>query len=303
MFRHVSNKIIRFTATGATVLIAIFILWRLYDYYTFAPQTRDGKIRADVISLATEVSGRVKGVYVEDNQKVHKGQLILSLDKLRFKNNVEKAHALTLQAKTDLDSAQREYQRYLTLRSAASTQDRDMRKDSFEKASAAYKKAIADEELAKIDLQQSDLYSPVDGIISNFSLRPGAYVVEGQPFMALVDVHSYYISGYFEETKISGLRIGAPVIIRIMGEKAPLKGHVGSISAGISDSERLDSSEASLPDIAPTFNWIRLAQRVPVRIVIDEVPESIELISGRTVSVTVTSNKNTGLRERLLSGF
>jgi multidrug resistance efflux pump len=123
----------------------------------------------------------------------------------------------------------------------------------------------------------------VNGTLSNFSLRPGNYVTAGQPVTALVDADSYYIAGYFEETKLRRIRVGDAVRVRLMGADADLAGHVTSIAPGIEDRERTDSSRM-LANVNPTFSWVRLAQRVPVRITLDQ---PIKLVAGQTATVMV----------------
>lgn len=288
MLRQSVVTIFRPILTLIAVLASAFVLWQLYIYYTYAPQTRDGKIRADVVPLATDVTGQVEVVHIHDNQVVHKGQLLLSLDKVRLRNALEQANAAVERANVQLVSARRENQRYQALQSAISQQERDDRRDTQSLAKANLDQALADQALARINLQRADLYAPVDGVVTNFSLRPGAYATAGEPIMALVDSNSYYVAGYFEETKLGRIKNGDRVIIRIMGEQQPLYGHVVGLSAGINDSERSTAAGNLLANVNPTFSWIRLAQRIPVRIAIDKVPKGVELIAGRTATVSLS---------------
>lgn len=174
MFRERTLVLLRPALTLIAVLIAAGVLWQLYLYYTYAPQTRDGKIRADVVPLATDVSGKVDAVHIHDNQVVHKGQLLLSLDKVRLRNALDQAEAAVERANVQLASSQRENRRYQALQSAISQQERDNRRDAQSLAKANLDQALADRALARINLQRADLYAPVDGVITNFSLRPGA---------------------------------------------------------------------------------------------------------------------------------
>ncbi|MGO3570600.1 MAG: efflux RND transporter periplasmic adaptor subunit [Serratia grimesii] len=288
MFRERTVVLLRPALTLIAVLAALWVLWQLYLYYTYAPQTRDGKIRADVVPLATDVSGKVDTVHIHDNQVVHKGQLLLTLDKVRLRNALEQADAAVERASVQLASSRRENQRYQALQSAISQQERDNHRDAQSLAKANLDQALADQALARINLQRADLYAPVDGVITNFSLRPGAYATAGQPIMALVDSNSFYIAGYFEETKLGQIQNGDKVIIRVMGEQRPLYGHVDGLSAGINDSERTTATGNLLANVNPTFSWIRLAQRIPVRVAIDEVPSGITLIAGRTATVSLS---------------
>lgn len=287
MTRPTPLRVLRPLVTLAAVLGAALVLWQLYLYYTYAPQTRDGKLRADVVPLATDVSGKVEAVYVHDNQVVQKGERLLSLDKERLRNALAQAEAAVERSRVQLASAQRERKRYLELKTAVSAQQKDYRQDALAQANAELHQALADRELATLNLQRADLYAPVDGVVTNFSLRPGAYASAGQPVMTLVDSSSFYVAGYFEETKLAQISEQAKAIIWVMGEPQPLRGHVEGLSVGINDSERSTASGTLLANVNPTFSWIRLAQRIPVRIAIDEIPEGMKLVAGRTVSVSL----------------
>ncbi|EQB14963.1 efflux RND transporter periplasmic adaptor subunit [Sphingobium lactosutens] len=281
------KRLIKPLLTLFVVALAIFVLWQLYTYYTFAPQTRDGKIRADVVPLAADVSGRVEQVLVRDNQVVKRGDVLFVVDHARLRNARDQAEAAVATARATLTAAEREDRRYRSLGDVVSDQDRDNRRSAAEEARARYAQAIAALELARINLERSQVRASVNGIITNFSLRPGAYATAGQPVMALVDSDSFYVAGYFEETKLPRIHPGAPVTIQVMGEDRPIKGHVEGRSAGIDDRERTTTAGTLLANVNPTFNWIRLAQRIPVRIAIDKVPRGLDLVAGRTVTVTL----------------
>jgi len=273
--------------TLALALLGALVLWHLYDYYTYAPQTRDGKIGADVVPLASDVSGQVTAVYVRDNEVVKKGQLLFLVDRERLANALARADAAVGTARANMMAAEREDRLYRRLAGVVSGQDIDTRRSAAEEARAAYSQALADRDLARINLQRAEVRAPVNGVITNFSLRPGTYATASQPVMAIVDSDSFYVAGYFEETKLAHIRDGAPVTIRVMGENRPIKGHVAGLAAGIDDRERTTASGTLLANVNPTFSWVRLAQRVPVRIAIDRVPPGLTLIAGRTVTVTL----------------
>src|SRR3546814_7043811 len=117
-----------------------------------------------------------------------------------------------------------------------------------------------------INLERAQVRAPVNGIVTNFALRPGAYATTGQPFMALVYVDSFYVASYFAETKLSHIHVGLPATIRIMGEVHSMQRHVQSLSAGIEDRERTTASGTLLANVNPPFSWVRPAQRITVRI-------------------------------------
>lgn len=286
------TKALKITFTLCVVAAAATTLWMLFNYHTYAPHTRDGKIRADIVPIAGELSGRIQTVYVTDNQIVQKGDLLFTIAHKRLENAVDRAHAEIEVAKANLSAAERENARYQSLNTVASQQQRDAHLTELESAKASYHQAQTQLDLANINLQLANVYAPVNGVVTNLSLRPGVYASEGVPVLTLVDSDSFYVTGYFEETKLANIHLGAKAVIHIMGEDQTLKGHVQGWSVGIEDRERSTSSDTLLANVNPTFSWIRLAQRIPVRIAIDDVPEGIALIAGRTVSVSLTDTSD-----------
>ncbi|WP_239509183.1 efflux RND transporter periplasmic adaptor subunit [Stenotrophomonas maltophilia] len=285
MFPRSAAQLLRMALTLVLATLALVTLWHIYVYYTYAPQTRDGKIRADVVALAADVSGRVDAVLVRDNQRVRRGQVLFTIDTARLTNAVAAAEAALATTEAQDESARREYRRYRDLEDVVPPQERDNRLTAAKEAAARRQQAAAALERARIDLARAQVRAPVNGVVSNFSLRPGAYAVAGQPVMALVDEDSYYVAGYFEETKLARIRPGARAMVHVMGERQALSGHVDSFSAGIEDRERTTSAGTLLANVNPTFSWVRLAQRIPVRIVLDEVPAGVHLVAGRTATV------------------
>lgn len=285
--REIAPRILKIAITALLALLAAFVLWHIYTYYTYAPQTRDGKIRADVIPLAADVSGRVASVLVHDDEHVRRGQVLFTIDRARLTNAVAQAKAALATTKATLDSAERENRRYQKLSGVVTEQQQADRRSAMKLARAQYTQAVANLDLAQINLKRSKVRSPVNGIVTNFQLHAGDYATTGQPVMALVDSDSFYVAGYFEETKLARIHVGDKASIRVMGYDHPLTGHVVGISAGIDDRERTTATGTLLANVNPTFNWVRLAQRVPVRVAIDKVPDGFDLIAGRTVTVTL----------------
>lgn len=287
--REILRNIVKYILTICAIAVASVTLFNLYEYYTYTPQTRDGKIRADTVPLAADVSGRVETVAVHDNQAVARGEVLFTVDRERLRNAVQQAEAALTTARVTWRAASRESARYDSLAEVVSSQQIADRRSASEEARARYAQAVANLDLAKINLERSTVRAPVNGVVTNFSLRPGAYATAGQPVMTLIDTDSFYVAGYFEETKLSAIHPGAPVTIHVMGERRPLRGHVEGPSAGIDDRERTTAPGTLLANVNPTFSWVRLAQRIPVRIAIDHTPKSIALIAGRTVSVSLDS--------------
>jgi multidrug resistance efflux pump len=276
------------------IVIAALIAGRyLWAYYQEAPWTRDGRVRADVVTIAPDVSGLVSEVSVKDNQTVKRGETLFRIDAQRFELALAQADAVAASRKAQMDEARREANRTDRLNQLSVSQEtQEQRQSIADAAAAAYRESLADRAVAELNLRRSEVTSPVDGTVTNVLLQPGDYVTTGKGVMALVDNATLRIEGYFEETKLPKIHMGDRVQIRLMGEPRPLTGHVESIAAGIADRERTDSPDL-LANINPTFNWVRLAQRVPVRVKPDSVPEGVRLILGRTATVTVEPDSAT----------
>lgn len=277
----------RLTLTAVAVTIAAVIGWQLWVYYMEEPWTRDGRVRADVVGVAPDVSGLVSEVLVHENQSVHKGDLLLRIDRARFALALQQADAAAASRRAALDEAIRERDRYASLSSIAVSQQKQQQMDAAAKAAeAGYQEALADRAIAKLNLDRTAVTAPVSGTITNFTLRPGDYVPAGKAVAALIDSDTFHVDGYFEETKLARIGIGDRVVVHLMGEPRSIYGHIESIAAGIEDRERGAGSNL-LPDVNPTFSWVRLAQRVPVRVELDAVPPKIRLVAGRTATVVV----------------
>jgi multidrug resistance efflux pump len=268
----VTRYLIRVTITAAAVAVGALVAWQLWVYYMEEPWTRDGRVRADVVGVAPDVSGLVAEVLVHENQPVRRGEVLFRIDRARFELAVQQAEAVVAARRAAFDEAVRERDRYHQLNRVAVSQERQQQTEAAAaQAEAAWRQALADLALAKLNLARTEVDAPVNGTVTNFALRPGDYVAVGRPVAALVDVDTLRVEGYFEETKLRRIHPGDPATIRLLGEDAPLNGHVESIAAGIEDRERTEGASL-LPNVNPTFSWVRLAQRIPVRVALDQVP-------------------------------
>ena len=277
----------RLLVTLAMVAAAAVVGLALWDYYMNAPWTRDGRVRADVVGVAPDVSGLVTQVMVEDNQVVKRGDVLFRIDPERFTLALRQAEAMVEGKKASAEQAAADYVRYSKLSDAAASQQRvEAARATDLQAKAAYDQATADRDVAKLNLARSEVKASVSGRITNMELRPGTYVTTGHGVMALIDSDTLRVEGYFEETKLPRIQVGDKASIRLMGETATLTGHVESFAGGIEDRERTAGSNL-LASVNPTFAWVRLAQRVPVRIALDPAPEGVRLVSGRTATVAV----------------
>ncbi|SAL55464.1 RND family efflux transporter MFP subunit [Caballeronia sordidicola] len=272
--------------TLVVVAIAAFVLWRLVAYYMFAPWTRDGHVRADVVQVAPDVGGLIVDVKVVDNQPVKAGQVLFVIDQARYALTLRQAQATALQRRATLDQARREDARNRTLGDLVAREITEESRSRVQQAEAALADAEVAIDTARLNLQRTTIVSPVDGYLNDRAPRTGEFVTAGRSVLSVVDLHSFRVDGYFEETKLRGIDIGQPVDIKVMGEPAILRGHVQSIVAGIEDRDRVQGSNL-LPNVNPAFSWVRLAQRIPVRIALDDVPADFRMIAGRTATVSV----------------
>ncbi|MGF6837950.1 multidrug resistance efflux pump [Paraburkholderia youngii] len=285
--------------TLIVVVVAAFVLWKLVNYYMFAPWTRDGHVRADVIQVAPDVSGLISSVEVMDNQQVKQGQVLFRIDQARYTLALRQAEATAQQRRATLDQARREYARNRQLGNLVAAEALEESRSRVDAGEAALADANVAIDTAKLNLERSTIKSPVDGYLNDRAPRAGEFVAAGRAVVAVVDMHSFRVDGYFEETKLRGIDIGQPVDIIVMGEPKPLRGHVQSIVAGIEDRDRTQSANL-LPNVNPAFSWVRLAQRIPVRVALDEVPADFRLIAGRTATVSVRDLSP--VRTRAVSG-
>lgn len=324
------QAVLRFAITAVVVIVALLLCHALWRHYLYAPWTRDGRVRAEVVRIAPDVSGLVTRVPVIDNQEVKKGDVLFEIDPQRFRiaeqqaeanlnaakaaaraagANIDAVLASAAARKAEYDMRQEQAQRRQDLADVVPKEERTDAKSaaltaravweqaqasghqanaSREQAEAAVVQAQVALDRAKLDLERTEVRAPVDGYVTNLDVRVGDYAATGSPRLALIDRHSYYIYGYFEETKLPHLRVGDPVDIRMLSGGIRLKGHITGVARGITDRDNPTGRDL-LADVNPTFNWVRLAQRVPVRVDIDEAsePKGLILSAGMTVSIDV----------------
>jgi multidrug resistance efflux pump len=321
---------IRIAITAFLVLIAALIGYALWRHYMYSPWTRDGRIRANVVRIAPDVSGLVTAVNVVDNQIVKKGDVLFVIDRARYEDameqakanlaaaqasviaaqaNVDAAKAGTTQSKANFAMYEAQSKRRQSLSDVVSSEDianaratADAARATWEKARAGIEQAIAAQQqaqasvkqaqaalaTAELNLQRTEVRAPVDGYVTNLLVRVGDYASAGAPRLALIDSHSFWVDGYFEETKLPHLRVGDPVDIRLMSGGVHLHGTVEGVARGIAGAVDPTGNDL-LANINPTFNWVRLAQRVPVRVRIDtdHMPADAVLVAGQTATLVV----------------
>jgi len=277
----------RVLVTLVTVALAAVIGWYLWDYYMERPWTRDGRVRADVVQIAPDVSGLVTQVMVADNQKVHAGDVLFTIDRERFQLALDQSKAILANRRENMEQQRRDAERLDKLSNSVIAQaEREQQESELVMAEASYRQALADLQLAKLNLERTEVHATRDGYITNLELHAGDYVQAGQAALALVDSNSFHVVGYFEETKLPRIHPGDRVSIALMSMDRKFEGRVVSIASGIVDRERSQSPDL-LANINPTFTWVRLAQRIPVRISFDHLPEDWHPAAGLTATVSV----------------
>jgi len=321
---------IRIAITAILVLLAALIGYGLWRHYMYSPWTRDGRIRANVVRIAPDVSGLVTAVNVTDNQQVKQGDVLFVIDRARYEDaveqakanlaaaqasvaaaqaNIDAAKAGTTQSKANFAMYEAQSKRRQSLSDVVSSEDianaratADAARATWDKARAGIEQATAAQQqaqaavkqaqaalaTAQLNLQRTEVRAPVDGYITNLLVRVGDYASAGAPRLALIDSRSFWVDGYFEETKLPHLHIGDPVDIRLMSGGVQLRGTVEGVARGIAGAVDPTGNDL-LANINPTFNWVRLAQRVPVRVRIDteHMPAGTVLVAGQTATLIV----------------
>jgi len=283
---------VRILVTLVAVVIAGIAGWYLWRTYEESPWTRDGRVRANVVMVAPDVAGAVIDIYVKDNQEVRIGDVLFTIDPARYKLALASAEAAVAGARSVLDQRGEEQARREHLSSASISEEAlNQARSATLAAQASYDQAVAALGVAKLNLARTEVRSPVNGHVTNLLVDRGDYATAGHAMLAVVDSDSFYVAGYFEETKLRHINKGDKVSIRLMGYDTPLQGHVAGIARAITDRDNAIGNDL-IANVNPTFNWVRLAQRIPVRISIDDIPKGVTLSAGMTATVVVTDPDN-----------
>lgn len=283
----------RLALTLAMTAGAVLVGWRLWVYYQEEPWTRDGRVRADIVQIAPDVSGLVARVLVHDNQRVAAGTPLFEIDPARYRLAVQQAEAALAAQQAIVAQARRTVARNRTLDDLVAQEAREEALSRAENAEAALLGLRVARDKARLDLDRTMVRAPVAGVLSGLQLQPGDYVTAGKAAFALMDSASLHVAGYFEETKLRHIHVGDAVEVQLMGDATVLHGHVESIAPAIEDRDRSDGTSL-LPNVNPTFSWVRLAQRVPVRIALDEADRRSGLVAGRTATVRLVATPEHG---------
>jgi RND family efflux transporter MFP subunit len=280
---------VRVFVTLVAVIAAGFVGWWLWDLYTLSPWTRDARVQVNIVEVAPDVSGLITAISVVDNQKVAKGDTLFVIDRQRFVLAVEEAQANVAQGQSTLklaqDNANRDAQVMKNDSSAISVVTAETSRTRASEAAAALQLAEAQLATAKLNLERSTVLSPVNGFVTNLTTTVGDYANRGTGVLALVDSDSFYVYAYFMETKLPAIKIGSEAEVKLMAGGTVLRGRVQGLSRAIANPTTV--AGGLLASVDPNFEWIRLAQRIPVRIALEKVPADVELVAGLSATVVV----------------
>ena len=274
-------------ATVAIALVAVLVSIVTWNLYVTAPWTRDGRIRVQVASVAPEVAGKITALRVVDNQFVHKGDILYQIDPFDFEVTLRTNKAVLEQRQADQHVKELQSERRKHLSDLATTpEEQQVYEGSSVQAKAAVDAAQQQVAEANINLQRTQVRSPVNGYVTNLLLREGDYAHTGVSNISIIDTDSFWMDGYFEETKLARICVGDRAEAKLMGYALPIVGHVTTVTRGVSVSDAAAGAQG-LPNVDPVYTWVRLAQRIPVRFAIDDVPQGVPLVSGTTATITI----------------
>ena len=278
--------------TLATALGASVLGWMAWDSWLVQPWTRDGRVRVYVVSMAPEVAGRIIELRVRDNQFVHKGDVLMVIDPADYAIAVSTNEAALKQAAADLQNKTAQTQRRQELTTlSTSTEEKQSYAAQALMSQASLERAQSQLAQARVNLQRTQLRSPVNGWVTNLLTREGDYATVGQRNISLVDADSFWLDGYFEEAALSRIQDGDPARIHLMGYKNAIPGYVDSVARGIQVTNA-QPDQAGLAMVNPVFTWVRLAQRVPVRIQLGQLPDGVRLVAGATATVEINVGRS-----------
>lgn len=280
-------KTLKYFSTLIVLALALIAGWLIWNYYMQSPWTRDGKVRAEQVAITPQVSGTITRLLVQDNQFVKAGTVLFQIDDTPFHIAVLNAQAQLAKAQSELAKANNEANRRHHLPgNYISAEDMDSADLNVRAMQATVKAAQATLKQANWQLEQTTVRAPVDGWVTNLSTRVGSYATSGEPAFVLVDSHSFYVIGYFEETKLRHIKPGDSASVTLYSNRTTLAGKVESIGRAIYD-QSVETDSGLVADIKPNVPWVRLAQRVPVRIALTQIPADITLVSGTTCTVSI----------------
>ena len=247
------------------------------------------------ISQAKSERAKVDAFVAKDKAELDRQQALI-LKKATSQKALERAQALydvALAEKQVADAGLLQTEANL-LKAQAALAEAQAKLGAVGEANPQFRQALAALRQAELNLEFTKVRAPTNGYITNLRLRLGSHVVANQPALALVDTSSYWVCGYFKENRIAGIKSGDRAAVTLMTYPSrPVAGVVDSIGWGISQKDGSSGTDM-LPQVSATFEWIRLAQRIPVRVHLVDVPEEVKLRVGTTCSVLVRKGSAAG---------
>lgn len=281
------RKIARYAITILLVIIAVVIIFRAWVFYTESPWTRDARFAADVVAISPDVTGLITEVPVHDNQLVKKGDTLFVVDRPRYQKALDQAQADVEYYQALVSEKRREAGRRNQLGTSAMSREAiEQSNNDLQTSEHQLAKAVATRDLAVIDLERTTVKAPSDGWVTNLNVYQGEFITRGSVAVALVQQHSFYVLAYLEETKLHGVEKGFRAEVTPLGSNIVLRGTVDSVAAGVTNSSSSVDNKG-MATVDSNLEWVRLAQRVPVRIRLDEQPGN-RFPAGTTATVVIT---------------
>ncbi|KNC93939.1 p-hydroxybenzoic acid efflux pump subunit AaeA [Trabulsiella odontotermitis] len=294
--KTLTRKISRTAITLILVILAFMAIFRAWVYYTESPWTRDARFSADVVAIAPDVAGLITEVNVKDNQLVKKNQVLFVIDQPRYQKALEEAEADVAYYQALANEKRREAGRRNQLGiQAMSREEIDQANNVLQTVQHQLAKAQASRDLARLDLERTTIRAPADGWITNLNVYTGEFITRGSTAVALVKEGSFYVMAYMEETKLEGVRPGYRAEITPLGGSVVLKGTVNSVAAGVTNASSSNDAKG-MATVDSNLEWVRLAQRVPVRIQLDQQRGNL-WPAGTTATVVITGAKDRDERQ------
>lgn len=262
------GKLIAAIALPMVVLTGVFVVFRMET----RPRTDDAFLLADIANIAPEVSGRIISLNIRDNQYVHAGDVLFVVDPKPYQLKVDAAKAkMTLISSTLVRIEPLLGKGFVTA-------------EQIDQARADKESARANEAIAENDLTHTNVKAPFDGKITGLNIAVGEYASTGHPLFTMINTAKWYVVANFRETEIAEMKEGTAATVYVMAHpQQVLQGHVDSVGWGVVSEDA--SMAGGLPNIPKTLNWVRLAQRFPVRILLDRPPEDLMRIGASAVAV------------------
>ena len=247
------GRIVPVLITLVTVGLAVPLAWAIWDAYMGAPWTRDGTVPVYVVTMAPEVAGRIVGLPVADNKFVHKGDLLMMIDPRAYRIAVSRTEAAVQQAGANARNAEiKSHRRQKLTQMAVTVEEQQTYATTAVATQAQYQQALANRDQARVNLERTQVRSPVNGWATNLLAQLGDYANVGQNIISVVDADLFWVDGYFEEINLGSIHEGDPAEIKLMGYSQIVRGHVGSIARGI-NVPNAQANQQGLASVNPIF--------------------------------------------------